>query len=99
MTEVVDFRNIRSVWTIPTQPTPEAHFATFPTRLAERCIMAATPMGGVVLDPFAGAGTTGLVCVEKGRRFIGIELNPEYIKIAHDRAAKRFPTLYAMMNA
>ena len=75
-------RNLRSIWTIPTQPTPEAHFATFPEELPRRCILASCPVGGVVLDPFMGSGTTLKVAVELGRRGLGIELNPTYIEIA-----------------
>jgi DNA modification methylase len=84
-------RNLRSVWTITTQPYPEAHFATYPPKLIEPCILAGCPEGGTVLDPFAGSGTTGAVAQLLGRRFIGIELNPEYVKLAERRiaAAKR----------
>lgn len=78
-------RNRRSVWTVATQPFKEAHFATFPPKLIEPCILAGCPEGGVVLDPFFGAGTTGLVARQHGRRCIGIELNPEYIEIAKRR--------------
>jgi DNA modification methylase len=78
-------RNKRSVWTVTTQPCKEAHFATFPTKLIEPCIMAGCPEGGTVLDPFFGAGTTGIVSRNLGRNCIGIELNLEYIKIAKDR--------------
>jgi len=78
-------RNKRSVWTIPTKPFKEAHFATFPPDLIEPCILAGCPSGGIVLDPFFGAGTTGLVAMKNGRRFIGIELNEEYIEIAKRR--------------
>jgi site-specific DNA-methyltransferase (cytosine-N4-specific) len=68
-------RNRRSVWTVPTTPYQGAHFATFPPALIEPCIMAGTPAGGVVLDPFFGSGTTGQVSQLPGRAFIGIELN------------------------
>ncbi len=86
-------RNRRSVWEIPTLPTPEAHFATFPIELPEICLRAGCPEGGVVLDPFAGAGTTGLACLKNGRRFVGIELNQAYIDIAYERARKFYPLL------
>lgn len=86
-------RNRRSVWTMATCPTPEAHFATFPITLAETCILAGCPEGGTVLDPFAGAGTTWLACLKHGRQFVGIELNAEYIKIAKARARKYYPLL------
>jgi len=78
-------RNKRSVWTIPVHPFHEAHFATFPEKLVEPCILAGCPEGGIVLDPFMGAGTTALVAVKARRDFIGIELNPEYIEIAGHR--------------
>lgn len=78
-------RNKRSVWTVATQPFSEAHFATFPPKLIEPCILAGSRPGDVVLDPFAGAGTTGLVADRLNRDFIGIELNPEYADIAKRR--------------
>ena len=78
-------RNKRSVWTITTKPFKEAHFATFPEDLILPCILAGCPMGGTVLDPFAGAGTTGVVAKENNRHFIGIELNPEYVEMAQKR--------------
>jgi DNA modification methylase len=81
-------RNLRTVWTIATQPFPEAHFATFPQKLVEPCIKAGCPEGGTVLDPFAGSGTTGLVAYNLGREFIGIELNPDYHKMAENRISK-----------
>jgi DNA modification methylase len=87
-------RNKRSVWTIASLPTPEAHFATYPIELPEICIRAGCPEGGTVLDPFAGAGTTGLACLKNGRQFVGIELNAEYIRIAEDRARKYYPLLF-----
>lgn len=82
---IKDYRNKRTVWTIPTQPYADAHFAIFPEALIEPCILAGCPQGGVVLDPFMGAGTTALVALKAGRQFIGIELNPEYAKIAEGR--------------
>src|SRR5262249_17766819 len=78
-------RNIRNVWTIATEPFPEAHFATFPPSLIEPCIKAGCPKGGTVLDPFGGAGTTGLVADRLGRDAILIELNPEYAGMARRR--------------
>ena len=80
-----DTRNKRSVWTVTTKPFKGAHFATFPPKLIEPCILAGCPKSGVVLDPFMGSGTTGVVSLENDRQFIGIELNPEYIKIAEKR--------------
>ena len=82
---VYDTRNKRSVWTVQAQPYPEAHFATFPPKLIEPCILAGCPKGGTVLDPFTGSGTTGYVSVQKGRNFVGIELNPAYVKLAEER--------------
>ena len=78
-------RNKRSVWTIATSPFPEAHFATFPPELPEICIKAGCPKGGTVLDPFGGAGTTGLVADRLQRHAILIELNPEYASMAERR--------------
>jgi len=78
-------RNKRSVWTITTRPYSEAHFATFPERLIEPCIKAGCPEGGIVLDPFMGAGTTGLVARKLNRDYVGVELNQEYIDIAEKR--------------
>ncbi len=78
-------RNMRSVWTIPTYPYPEAHFATFPEKLIEPMVMAGCPREGVVLDPFMGAGTTAIVAKKLKRHFLGIELNRDYIKIAEKR--------------
>jgi DNA modification methylase len=78
-------RNLRSVWSVATKPFKEAHFATFPTALIEPCIKAGCPVGGVVLDPFFGAGTTELVARDLGRDCIGIELNHEYVAIAQRR--------------
>jgi len=78
-------RNRRSVWTVATQPFSQAHFATFPPALIEPCILAGCPVGGQVLDPFGGAGTTGLVADRLQRHATLIELNPAYAKIAHDR--------------
>lgn len=80
-------RNKRSVWTVPIRPFKEAHFATFPPALITPCILAGSPRGGVVLDPFMGAGTTALVAATHGRQFVGCELNPEYKAIADKRVA------------
>lgn len=80
--KVFPLRNKRSVWTITTKPFSEAHFATFPEDLVEPMIKAGCPLNGIVLDPFAGSGTTCVVAKRLGRNYIGIELNPEYVKIA-----------------
>lgn len=75
-------RNKRDVWTINTGGFKGAHFAVFPQKLVEPCILAGSPEGGTVLDPFTGSGTTGVVAKKHGRNFIGIELNPEYRDMA-----------------
>lgn len=78
-------RNKRDVWNVNTKPCKEAHFATYPDTLIEPCVLAGCPEGGIVLDPFMGAGTTGMVARKHGRDYIGIELNAEYIDIANKR--------------
>jgi site-specific DNA-methyltransferase (cytosine-N4-specific) len=78
-------RNLRTVWDINTQPYPEAHFATFPSTLVEPGLALGSRPGDLVLDPFSGSGTTGLVALKMGRRFVGVELNPEYVRIAEQR--------------
>lgn len=78
-------RNRRSVWTVATRPYKGAHFATFPPDLIEPCILAGCPVGGTVLDPFGGSGTTAGVAVARGRNAILCELNPEYVKLAEQR--------------
>ena len=78
-------RNRRSVWNVSTEPSGWAHFATFPTKLIEPCILAATKPNDFILDPFFGSGTVGEVCRDLNRRCVGIELNPEYVNIAYNR--------------
>jgi DNA modification methylase len=78
-------RNKRTVWTINPKPFKEAHFAVYPEELCETPIKAGCPEQGIVLDPFFGAGTTGLVALKQNKKFIGIELNKEYIEIANKR--------------
>jgi site-specific DNA-methyltransferase (cytosine-N4-specific) len=80
-----DGANRRSVWTIPTQAYPEAHFATFPEALVEPCVLAGSRPGDVVFDPFFGSGTTGEVAQRLGRHFVGLELNPEYGSLQRNR--------------
>ena len=80
-----DKRNKRTVWTVTTKPFKGAHFAVFPEKLIKPCVLAGCPKGGVVLDPFAGAGTTGLVAKRCGCDFVGVELNPEYADMAKTR--------------
>lgn len=84
-----DPRNRRTVWSVPTESYPDAHFATYPPALIEPCILAGSARGDTVIDPFFGAGTTGLVAAENARRFVGIELVPEYIDMARRRLAER----------
>jgi DNA modification methylase len=84
-------RNKRTVWTIPTQPFPEAHFATFPEDLVEPCILAGSRRGDLILDPFAGSGTVGLVADRLGRDFVGVELNPAYAALAERRLREDSP--------
>jgi len=79
------YRNRRSVWTVTTKPFKGAHFATFPPDLIEPCILAGSAADTLVLDPFSGAGTTGVVAVQHGRRYIGIELNPDYLEMSRKR--------------
>lgn len=78
-------RNKRSVWRIGTVNYSGNHFAVFPPRLVKTPILAGCPKGGIVLDPFIGSGTTAIVARRLGRRFIGIELNPKYVRLAKDR--------------
>jgi site-specific DNA-methyltransferase (cytosine-N4-specific) len=78
-------RNLRTVWEVNTKPYREAHFATFPLQLVEPCARLSTSPGDLILDPFIGSGTTGVAAIEAGRRFVGIELNPEYVEIAERR--------------
>ena len=85
-------RRLRTVWGINTQPNGKpAHFATFPLRLVEPCITSASRPGDLVLDPFLGSGTTGLVALAMGRRFIGCEIHPDYVEMARRRIARAIP--------
>lgn len=87
MREFNGYRNKRSVWDISTAGYRGAHFAVFPEKLAEPCILAGCPEGGTVLDPFAGSGTTGVVTKRLRRHFVGVEINPEYCQMARARIA------------
>jgi len=80
-------RNKRSVWTVNIKPYSGAHFATFPPELIRPCIRAGAPVGGMVLDPFGGSGTTGQVAIEEGRRAILCELNPDYVQLINQRTS------------
>jgi hypothetical protein len=82
-------RNKRSVWTVNTKPYAGAHFAVFPPELIAPCILAGCPEGGTVLDPFTGSGTTAEVAQKNGCKFVGCELNPEYIELIKKRFAQR----------
>jgi DNA modification methylase len=89
---VAEKRNKRTVWTVAPRPFSGAHFATFPPALIEPCILAGSPPGGGrVLDPFGGAGTTGVVAESLGRQATLIELNPEYATLARERIAMNKP--------
>lgn len=78
-------RNKRSVWTVPTRPFKGAHFAVMPEALVEPCVLASSKPDSLILDPFTGSGTVGVVALRHGRNFIGTELNPEYAEIARER--------------
>lgn len=90
-------RNKRDVWTVSVASYHEAHFATFPEELIEPCILAGSRPGGIVLDPFFGSGTTGAVSERNNRKYLGIELNPEYIKIAERRLESVQPKLMGIV--
>jgi site-specific DNA-methyltransferase (cytosine-N4-specific) len=85
----VTMRNRRSVWTVPTMPYSGAHFATMPEKLVEPCILAGCPLGGFVLDPFAGSGTVIAVAQRLGRKGVGLELASHYLPLARKRTAQR----------
>ena len=78
-------RNARDVWQINTKPYRDAHYATFPEELANRCIAAGCPKGGIVLDPFMGAGTTAVAAKRQGKHYVGVDLNPAYVALAEKR--------------
>jgi site-specific DNA-methyltransferase (adenine-specific) len=78
-------KNKRSVWSVPVRPYKGSHFATFPTELIRPCILAGSPPGGVVLDPFGGSGTTVAVSLEERRTGVAIELNQEYLPLIQKR--------------
>jgi DNA modification methylase len=89
-------KNVRDVWSIPTGSFKGAHFAVFPLALPERCILASTKVDDVVLDPFMGSGTTGLAAVQLKRKFVGIELNREYLDMASSRLLDAMTSFQAM---
>ena len=86
-------RNKRTVWKVKTRPFAGAHFAVFPPELVEPCVLAGSPVGGTVLDPFSGAGTTGMVALRNSRSYIGLELNPEYAALSRERIRDDAPLL------
>ena len=88
---ITGMRNRRSVWSVCTNGFRGAHFATFPEKLIEPCILAGCPQGGTVLDPFVGSGTTGVVAKKHGCNFVGCEINPDYAQMAADRIAAATP--------
>ena len=85
--------NKKSVWTVTTKPYKDAHFATYPPELIAPCILAGCPVGGTVLDPFGGSGTTGAVAIENGRNAVLIELNPKYVELINKRLSQVQPML------
>ena len=87
--EVSEFKNKRSVWTVNPKPYAGAHFAVFPSDLIEPCILAGAPVGGIVLDPFMGSGTTAQVAQNLGRKYLGCELNPAYLDLQKIRTAQQ----------
>ena len=87
--EATETRNKRSVWSVTTKPFNGAHFAVFPTELIEPCILAGAPVGGIVLDPFMGSGTTAQVAQQLGRKYLGCELNPAYKELQDRRVAQQ----------
>ncbi len=91
-------RNKRTWWPIATQPTPDAHSATYPEKLVEPCILAGCVPGGIVLDPFVGSGTTLRVAERLGRHGIGLELNADYIEIAKRKTSQRYLDLAGAPN-
>jgi DNA modification methylase len=93
-TDGIPARNKRSVWTINTKPYKDAHFATFPIELPIICIKAGSKKGDTILDPFSGAGTTGVAALQLGRKYIGIELNQEYVKMSIKRIENKGRNLF-----
>ena len=88
-TDFSDMRNKRDVWSVAINSAHiPGHFAVYPEKLIEPCILAGTKVGGIVLDPFFGSGTTGVAAIKNGRQYIGIDINPDYCKTAQDRIEK-----------
>lgn len=97
--QVTSSRNRRSVWSINTVPYPGAHFAVMPMKLVEPCILAGSRPGDVILDPFMGSGTVALVAKQQGRSYLGVELNPAYVKLAEERLASVPSSLWSAISA
>jgi site-specific DNA-methyltransferase (adenine-specific) len=91
-------RRQRTVWSVTTSPFSGEHFATFPTSLIVPCVLSATRPGDFILDPFFGSGTVGLVCNDNCRKFIGIELNPDYVQIAASRLNIEFGNIFKLAS-
>ena len=96
--EPTNGRNKRDVWEVTTKPFSEAHFAVYPPELILPCIQAGSAEGDTVLDPFSGAGTTGLVALKQGREYIGIELSKEYAEMSARRIREECGTMFANVN-
>ncbi|RLD81106.1 MAG: site-specific DNA-methyltransferase [Bacteroidetes bacterium] len=92
--KIFETRNKRTVWNVSITNYKGAHFATFPPKLIEPCILAGCPKGGVVFDPFFGSGTSGSVAKKNNRKYLGVELNPKYIKLAKQRLKGTLPNLF-----
>jgi DNA modification methylase len=90
----IAYRLKRDVWILSTQPSMEKHYAMFPEKLIMPCVLCGCPENGIVLDPFIGSGTTALVAAKLGRRFIGIELNPDYHALAQRRITPELNTIF-----
>lgn len=97
-TNAYETRNKRDVWTVSTKPYRGAHFATFPEDLILPCILAGSREGDTVIDPFNGAGTTGVVCMKEKREYIGIELNPEYVELTEKRLSETMAEFGVQIN-
>jgi len=91
-------KNKRDVWIVPTAHYKGSHVAVYPPKLIKPCILAGCPDGGTVLDPFSGSGTTGVVALQNNKKYIGIELNPEYVKLSEDRIIDSGANLFGVME-
>jgi DNA modification methylase len=91
--ETKETRNKRDVWTMSSSGIRDEHFAPYPEEIPRTCILAGSKEGDTVLDPFTGSGTTGFVALRLGRKFIGVELNPKFVKIIERRFVRTIPSL------